>query len=72
MKKLDLKKELSDYYKASAKKVDEVNIPSMNFLMIDGRGDPNKAPEYAEAVAALYQLSYAIKFHIKKGKKPVD
>ncbi len=44
----------------------------MNFLMIDGRGDPNKALEYAEAVAALYQLAYTIKFHIKKGKKPVD
>ncbi len=72
MKKLDLKKELADYYKASAKQVDEVNVPSLNFLMIDGKGDPNKAPEYAEAVAALYQLSYAIKFHIKKGKKPVD
>jgi hypothetical protein len=72
MKKLDLKKELSDYYKASAKTVDEVNVPSLNFLMIDGKGDPNKSPEYAEAVAALYQLSYAIKFHIKKGKKPVD
>ena len=72
MKKLDLKKELADYYKASAKKVDEVNVPALNFLMIDGKGDPNKAPEYAEAVAALYQLAYAIKFHIKKGKKPVD
>ena len=72
MKKLDLKKELAKFYKASAKKVDDVDVPSLNFLMIDGKGDPNKAPEYAEAVSALYQLAYTIKFHIKKGKKPVD
>ncbi len=72
MKKLDLKKQLAAFYKASAKKVDDIEIPSQNFLMIDGKGDPNKAPEYGEAVAALYQLAYAIKFHIKKGKKPVD
>jgi hypothetical protein len=72
VKKLYLKKQLAEFYKASAKKVDAVNIPAMNFLMIDGKGDPNKAPEYAEAVTALYQLAYAIKFHIKKGKKPVD
>jgi hypothetical protein len=72
MKKLDLKTQLAAFYKASAKKVDEVDVPAMNFLMIDGKGDPNKAPEYAEAVTALYQLAYTIKFHIKKGKKPVD
>jgi hypothetical protein len=72
MKKLDLKKQLAAFYKASAKKVDDVEFPTMRFLMIDGKGDPNKAPEYAEAVAALFQLAYAIKFHIKKGKKPVD
>jgi hypothetical protein len=72
MKKLDLKKQLSGLYKTSAKKVDMVDVPKMNFLMIDGKGDPNKAPEYAEAVTALYQLAYAIKFHIKKGKPAVD
>jgi hypothetical protein len=72
MKKLDLKKQLAGLYKVSAKQVVEVDVPKMNFLMIDGKGDPNKAQEYAEAVAALYQLAYAIKFHIKKGKQAVD
>jgi hypothetical protein len=72
MKKLDLKKQLSEFYKPSKKEVSIVDVPEMNFLMIDGQGDPNKAPEYAEALAALYQLSYAIKFHIKKGRKAVD
>jgi hypothetical protein len=72
MKKLDLKKQLAAFYKVSAKKIAEVDVPKMNFLMIDGKGDPNKAPEYVEAVSALYQLAYTIKFHIKKGKLAVD
>jgi hypothetical protein len=72
MKKIDLKKQLAAYYKASAARVADADVPSFDFLMIDGRGDPNRAPEYAEAVTALYQLSYAIKFHLKKGKAGID
>jgi hypothetical protein len=44
----------------------------MNFLMIDGIGDPNTALAYKEAVEALYSLSYAIKFMIKKGEPGLD
>ena len=44
----------------------------MNFLMIDGKGDPNTAPEYQQAVEALYILSYSIKFMIKKGELGID
>ena len=72
MKKIDLRKQLADLYKASAKQVYDVDIPPMDFLMIDGKGDPNKAPEYAKAVTALYQLAYAITFRIKKGKQAID
>lgn len=52
----------------SAKEVAVVDVPQMNFLMIDGRGDPNKAQEYREAVEALYAVSYTLKFLIKKEK----
>jgi hypothetical protein len=38
----------------------------MQFLMLDGRGDPNSAPEYMQAMEALYALSYTIKFFSKK------
>ena len=38
----------------------------MQFLMIDGHGDPNVAQEYQEAVEALYAVSYKIKFFSKK------
>jgi hypothetical protein len=38
----------------------------MNFVMIDGSGDPNKVQEYQEAIEALYAISYPIKFVVKK------
>jgi len=37
----------------------------MNFLMIDGTGDPNTTVEYQQAVEALYSMAYGIKFDIK-------
>ena len=33
--------------------------------MVDGRGDPNTAPAYAQAVQWLYSVSYALKFALK-------
>jgi hypothetical protein len=44
----------------------------MNFLMVDGAGNPNTSQVYTEAVEALFSLSYAIKFMVKKGKKAID
>ena len=66
MKKIDLKKELKYLYKPSAKEVSIVDVPPMNYLMIDGKGDPNTAEEAKEAIEALYPLAYAIKFIIRK------
>jgi len=43
-----------------------VKVPSLSFLCIDGHGDPNTSPAYAAAVQALYSVSYAAKFAIKK------
>ncbi|MGI8586682.1 MAG: GyrI-like domain-containing protein [Chloroflexia bacterium] len=65
-KKMDLKKGLAQLYNPSAKEVTEIDVPPMRFLMIDGAGDPNNAPEYQEAVEALYSLAYALKFMLKK------
>jgi len=35
--------------------------------MVDGKGNPNTAQAYAEAVETLFGISYALKFMIKKG-----
>ncbi len=67
MGKVDLKKELKHLYNPSAKKVSVVDVPPMNFLMLDGAGDPNVSPEYQQAMQALFALSYTLKFRLKKG-----
>ncbi|MGI9545847.1 MAG: GyrI-like domain-containing protein [Flavobacteriaceae bacterium] len=72
MKKINLKKELSDYFNPSKTKVALVDVPAMNFLMIDGKGDPNTSKAYAEAIEALFSVSYALKFMIKKGAMAID
>ena len=66
MGKTDYKKELKKLYNPSTKEVSEVVVPKMNFLMIDGKGDPNTAKEYADAIQALYPVAYTIKFAVKK------
>lgn len=66
MSKVDFKQELRHFYSASAKEVAVVDVPPMNFLMIDGTGDPNTSPAYQEAVEALFSVSYAAKFTLKK------
>lgn len=72
MEKLDLKKGLKHLYQPSAKEVAQVDVPAMNYLMVDGEGDPNTAPVYAEAVEALFAVSYALKFMVKKGALAID
>ncbi len=72
MKKIDLKKDLKSLYQASAKAVVQIDVPAMNYLMVDGEGDPNTAPAYADAVEVLFMVSYALKFMVKKGSLAVD
>ncbi|MFC2009953.1 GyrI-like domain-containing protein [Chloroflexota bacterium] len=66
MIKIDLKKELKHLYNPSVKEINIVEVPQMNFVMIDGSGDPNTAQEYRDAIEALYSLSYTIKFTVRK------
>ena len=66
--KIDFKKELKHLYRPSAKEFVVVDVPPMNFLMIDGHGDPNTTQEYQNAVEALYGVAYKLKFMSKKEK----
>lgn len=65
MSKVDFKKEYKELY-APPKEFVIVEVPEMQFLMVDGHGDPNVAQEYQEAVEALYAVAYKIKFASKK------
>ena len=64
--KIDFKKELKELYAPSAKAISVVKVPKLNFLSIDGKGDPNTSKEYQEAIEALYSVAYKIKFTAKK------
>lgn len=65
MAKIDHKKVEKAFYAPSKKKFDLLDIPSMKFLMIDGKGNPNTAKSYQEALEALYAASYTLKFKSK-------
>lgn len=66
MTKVDFKRELRHLYGPSAKEFVVVDVPAMQFLMVDGRGDPNTAQEYTAALEALYAVAYKAKFLSKK------
>jgi hypothetical protein len=77
MDKLDLKKEYKHLYNPSAKQVALVSVPRFNFIMIDGTVPAHikvdDAPDYQNAVEALFSLSYTIKFMCKKRRvDPID
>lgn len=62
MTKIDFTKEYKQLYQPSAREFELVEVPRLTYLMVDGHGDPNTAPAYAQAVEALYGLAYRIKF----------
>jgi len=72
MKILDLKKQFKYLYQPSAKKIETVQVPNLQFAMIDGaieKGQaPGTSPLFAESTQALYGLSYTLKFMLKKRK----
>ncbi|MBX3315197.1 MAG: GyrI-like domain-containing protein [Actinobacteria bacterium] len=63
--KVDFKKSL-DAYRARRGTFRIVDVPAMQYLMIDGHGDPNTSPAFAAATEALYPVAYALKFASKR------
>ncbi|MGZ0712419.1 GyrI-like domain-containing protein (plasmid) [Coraliomargarita sp. W4R53] len=63
MTKVDFKKTL-DSYRARAKQFRVVDVPSMQYLAIDGHGAPMSA-DFQSAITALYPLAYKLKFASK-------
>lgn len=71
MDKIDFKKVWKAFYQASPDP-QPVRVPALRYLMVDGEGDPNTAQAYTSAVEALYAVSYAVKFMVKKGPRALD
>ena len=66
--KHDWKKQEKTFY-APKSKPEQVYLPAMNFFSIRGEGNPNH-PAFAEYIAVLYSLSYAVKMSPKSGHAP--
>ncbi|WP_144681641.1 GyrI-like domain-containing protein [Cellulosimicrobium sp. TH-20] len=64
--KVDLKAFHRELYAPPRGRFVEVDVPTLAYLAVDGEGDPNTAPAYAQAVEALFSLSYAVKFASKR------
>jgi hypothetical protein len=61
MQAYDIKRERKDLYAPKRGDFELVDVPDMNFLMIDGHGDPNTSASYREAIQALYTASYTVR-----------
>lgn len=64
--KRDIKTERKDLYAPTRGAFAIVDVPPLQFLMVDGAGNPNTAPAYRAALEALYSVSYALKFAHRK------
>jgi hypothetical protein len=72
MAKLDLKKEYKNLFSPKKDVFTIVDVPPLQYLMVDGKGDPNTAPEFMDAVSALYGVAYTTKFMLSRRDASLD
>lgn len=67
MLKTDFKKTMKTLFAPTHKDFSVVDVPPLQFLMIDGEGppDPDSRTAYAQALATLYPVAYKLKFRSK-------
>ncbi len=68
MDKIDYKKTEKHLYMPKAPAI--VRVPEMTFFAVDGAGDPNTSPDYAQAMEILYGLSFTVKMSKMGGEEP--
>lgn len=67
--KFDYKKEYKEFY-LPPKTPGIITIPEMNYLSVQGKGDPNEPEgEYKAAVGMLYAIAFTIKMSGRAGHK---
>jgi hypothetical protein len=68
MAKVDYKKDYKDLYMPKQTPM-LIDVPSMNFIMVDGQGAPG-GDHYQAAIQILYALSFTIKMSKMSGQQP--
>ena len=67
----DYKKEYKEFYMPK-NKPSIVTVPSMNYIAVRGKGDPNaEGSEYKASIELLYGIAFTIKMS-KKGDHQID
>lgn len=67
----DYKKEYKEFYMPKNKPA-IVEVPSMNYIAVRGKGDPNaEGSEYKASIGLLYGIAFTIKMS-KKGSHQID
>ncbi len=66
---VDLRTLLKQYYLASAKAPQLLDLPTFTTIAVDGTGDPNTSQRFQDAVQALYTIAYTAKFSLKKQQR---
>jgi hypothetical protein len=64
MFKIDHRKTLKQLYPSSGKIPVMVEVPPMNFLMVDGHGKPD-GEQFQQAAGILYPLAYTLKWMVR-------
>lgn len=62
--KVDFKRTLGSY-QARRGEFRVVEVPDLQYLVVEGRGDPNTSPAFSEAIETLYPVAYKLKFASK-------
>lgn len=65
VEKIDFKNILKKIYNPPPDIFVEIEVPEMQFIKVDGVGDPNTSMAYRSAIEWLYGVSYAMKFAAK-------
>ena len=72
MNKTDFPKVYKELY-APKNKPSLIEVPTMQFIMVDGQGNPNASGgEYQKAIELLYALSYTIKMNCINYSNPAS
>lgn len=65
MEKTDFRKLHRELYNPPANDFVAIEVPVLQYVMVDGEGNPNVSPAYKSALEWLYSTSYAMKFAAK-------
>ena len=63
--RLELRKTMKEFYNPPVGEVVLVDLPPLKYIMVDGEGDPG-GESFQQAMSALYNTAYTMKFRSKR------